>query len=535
MHSALTTLLRLIAVYPRHFIINAFLCTFDYSLPLLPAIVLRNYFNGLEANVQNCSWLLTIIAAWIVTNALRAPLVTIVQTSDARYKSKLSNYLWRQVIVSIVHTEAPTIPPLSNIKEDIEIITEFMYWIVYLPCLIIVSIIGLGLIMTITWTAAIPMIIAAFCIALVASLVQPRIELRQQEEQIAAQHVTTIIYKVLQAIDPVQQFGKQEFAKETILQLTKQKRQAILRNLLNNQLIDLIFSLIDVFGDSLTVIIAAAMLLQGAITTGDFVFLVTYLPWLSEIMYYAGNYRSTFTQASVAIARFDKILQQKKELTAPRLLPGSSSTTEGPLLAARNIKATATMPPINFTLMPGECLQIIGPNGAGKTVLAKTIAGLRDPYAGNFIFHGMTVSSMKPFLNPSIISFVGADEPLIANTLLHNVTMGNKIDEHSLLKLLASLGLGDLIERLPDGLYTMISSSTPIFGLSERFRILLARALLHKPQLLIVDDPAVIADPPTLQLILRSLVHQRKQTLIITSLHPLEMVRADKTMRLSRS
>jgi ABC-2 type transport system ATP-binding protein len=147
---------------------------------------------------------------------------------------------------------------------------------------------------------------------------------------------------------------------------------------------------------------------------------------------------------------------------------------------------------ISFTLRPGEVCAIVGPNGAGKSTLFRVLTGLTTPSSGIARIHGLDATS-APRSVRSLVGFVPAGDQSLQlrlsctdNLLFHGRLAGlrsqylrSRIDE-----VLEIVGLGEAANRVG-------------FALSAgmRARLQLARAMLHRPRLLILDEPTAAVDP----------------------------------------
>ncbi len=145
---------------------------------------------------------------------------------------------------------------------------------------------------------------------------------------------------------------------------------------------------------------------------------------------------------------------------------------------------------ITLDVAPGTSLAITGPSGCGKSTLLGLIGGLEAPTAGRVVIGGRQVSSMsadqRARLRRDELGFVFQSDNLLPFlTAVENVGLqlalgdgGRAHPYERCVELLAELGLGDELDKLPDQLSG-----------GQRQRVAVARALIHRPQLILADEP----------------------------------------------
>ena len=154
------------------------------------------------------------------------------------------------------------------------------------------------------------------------------------------------------------------------------------------------------------------------------------------------------------------------------------STTKE-LIVATELVTEASNRPVSFVLAPGQRLLVTGPSGSGKTTLLQTLIGWRDARAG-----ALARSALRT-------AHVSVESPLLSGTLRDNLTLGAPVPDVEVRECLASLGLsGPRFENLD----TALLADGKGISTGEKVRLVLARGLLARPDLLVVDDVAGVLD-----------------------------------------
>jgi len=193
-------------------------------------------------------------------------------------------------------------------------------------------------------------------------------------------------------------------------------------------------------------------------------------------------------------------------------VPVSQFGAFGIRVTCRNISYTATdgatiFQNVSLEIAPGEKIAVLCGTNRAKTALAKTLAGLHPPTSGFVRYNDMNLVEVKQQSISRVRGLVLDSHPtLLDGTLEDNITLGRPtIDYHDLQWALRFVELDGDIDAMPQGLHTTVSSLDTHLSMSQILRLLVARAIVTRPQLLIFDGTLHNMLPATRELLLRRL------------------------------
>ena len=241
---------------------------------------------------------------------------------------------------------------------------------------------------------------------------------------------------------------------------------------------------------------------------------------------------SALARAAVAWQQVSGFFGAGDEGARAPFLPaaGSAGQRSQRLVDARELSfryQQATKPvlrDVDLSISHGERILLEGSSGGGKSTLAALLTGLRQPASGSLLLAGLdrqTLGSNWHRLAAEAPQF--HENHILTGTLGFNLLMGRNwpASEEDLAEaraLCEDLGLGDLLERMPAGLAQTVGETGWQLSHGERSRIFLARALLQKAQLTVLDESFAALDPETLSRCLRT-AFARAPTLMVIA-HP---------------
>jgi ATP-binding cassette subfamily B protein len=215
--------------------------------------------------------------------------------------------------------------------------------------------------------------------------------------------------------------------------------------------------------------------------------------------------------AAATVAPFARASMSEEPAPAPSMLLEPDRTAEAPDgLIAQATDVSFRYRPEGEPVLNGCSLRIDrgarflleGQSGSGKTTFASVLAGLNKPDSGLLLVDGLdrSVLGATGWRKRVVMAPQAHDNYLVTGSLAFNLLMGREwpADATALAEaesLCHELGLGDLLRRLPSGIHQVVGETGWQLSQGERVRVFLARALLQKPDLLVLDESFSALDP----------------------------------------
>ena len=271
--------------------------------------------------------------------------------------------------------------------------------------------------------------------------------------------------------------------------------------------------------------------IEGKITLGDFVSFNAYLMMFIRPMITFGFVVNTFQRGAASMNRIRSILDVQPEIADRGTAHQDIETIHGEI-EFRNLnfaypRGEPVLQNINLKIPRGSTAAIVGTTGSGKTTLVNLIPRIRQAERGMVLIDGVDIQDIPLQVLRSNIGFVEQEPFLFADLLQNNIAYGiSDTNEVEIKDVAHTADLLEQIEEFPDGLDTFLGERGQTISGGQKQRTALARAIMVKPKILILDDAFASVDTNTEDTILTRLhkIMEDRTTILIS--HRISTVRA---------
>ena len=177
---------------------------------------------------------------------------------------------------------------------------------------------------------------------------------------------------------------------------------------------------------------------------------------------------------------------------------------------------------------------IVGPSGSGKTTLLDLIVGLREPDSGRVLIDGVPLPELDLRSWRRQIGYVPQESVMVDESVAHNLTLGEDVPEEKIRAALRDADALQFVEAMPEGLATRVGPGGSRLSGGQRQRLAIARALIHDPRLLILDEATSNLDPEAQQAIVETVSRLKTHMAVLAVAHTAMLVEAaDQVWRLA--
>ncbi|GAA5222250.1 ABC transporter ATP-binding protein [Membranihabitans marinus] len=261
---------------------------------------------------------------------------------------------------------------------------------------------------------------------------------------------------------------------------------------------------------------------KGNISVGTLVEFIIYVNMLTWPFTSIGWIASIIQQASASQKRIDEFFEVK-----PKIVSGTVIKTD--FNSEIQFKDVSFVYPdtgiqalsnVSFTISKGQKIAIVGKTGCGKTTLAEMILRTFDPSKGSILIDGQPLKNIEIKKWRNMLGYVPQDKFLFSDTIENNIRFGeDSANINDIMESARKAAIHEEIERLPNGYQVKVGERGVTLSGGQKQRISIARAIIHQPEIIILDDALSAVDANTEQKISTYLEEDLKDKTVINITH----------------
>ena len=541
---------------PREFWAGWALFILFFTFPVLGGWLLGRGFHALESgDYSRVYWY---AAAALATDVLRMTTIHAGALTWTRAWVHMQSFLRANLLAAQLASGGPEAgqpvgssgEAITHFRDDVEDVTMFIDGLIDVSAGLAFTVLAGFVLGSIDSGAAAVLMVPLAGVAVATRTLDHRIKRYRATDRAAAAAVSGFLGDVMSAATTVKVNGAAPATLSRLGSLVDARRHTAVRDRVLDDGVQAFAQGAADVGLGFVLLVSAGAMASGAFDVGNLAVFTAYLGWLSFLPRMVGRVMARRKQAGVAFERMRGLVADgdvrntvrtrslpvgRRELR-PRITATRPTRVPLQLLEVRGLTAQyATgggVRDVSFTIARGSFTVLTGPIGSGKSTLLRALLGLTHgaELEGQVWWNGVEVVDRAAFFVPPNAAYLPQVPQLISDSVADNITLG----EVPLAELLRALDLAAVradIEEMPDGTATLIGPRGLRLSGGQRQRVATARAVVHSPELVVLDDLSSALDVET-ELELWANLADAGMTVLAVSHRAVALERADQVLRL---
>ncbi|OZV11805.1 multidrug ABC transporter ATP-binding protein [Tissierella sp. P1] len=341
------------------------------------------------------------------------------------------------------------------------------------------------------------------------------IAFRTKSSEVADLTYGTIENAILYRVNGIEKRNREKYN----IELEDLQNKAIKAHILENSM-QPIYNVIAMLGIILVIYLGGTKTIEGNWTVGIFSAYISIFTAMAVKASKAAKLFNSVQKSQVSWKRIKPYLSeyQTKDTTI-NIKEDKTSLIVDSLSFTYSIGKDNIIEDINFEAKEGEIIGVTGPIACGKTTLGIALLG-QYPYLGSIKVDGKELKSYSEYERSQMISYLGHKPQLLSDTIYNNITLGEDLKINSVLR---DICFEDDLKAMPEGESTIVGNNGIRLSGGQQSRIALARTLVRKNKIIILDDPFSAVDMKTEEKIIENLRKNYKESIIILISHRLSI------------
>jgi len=342
--------------------------------------------------------------------------------------------------------------------------------------------------------------------------------------------MTSRLGEILSNIEVIKSHSSQAYEHKRFAAENQNVFRFIMKQIRTNALTSPIMEILGAVAIGAVIYIGGKEVIDGHMTVGAFFAFATALFMLYNPIKRISTLYNQSQDALTANKRMQELLDTKVTITS-----GSNELTDNIEMISVNdvslqYNTTPALRHVSLEAKKGESIALVGDSGAGKSSLVNLLVRFYDPSSGTILINNTDIKSFTLTSLHEKIAYVTQRIYIFNDTIAANVAYGETIDEARVIEALEKAYAMEFINKLDDGIHTLLSESGNNLSGGQRQRIALARALYKRPDILILDEATSALDNKSEALIQKALQELKSEMITFTVAHRLSTIEEADTI-----
>jgi len=421
---------------------------------------------------------------------------------------------------------------ISRINNDTDKLNQFFSQSLMQFIGSIFTMIGSGIfLVSINPELGVAALVPALVIGIFTKLISPWVKAKNAANLKSTGGLSAEIQESLNNFKVIVAFNRRDYFRERFDEANQKNYSTAIGAGLANNIFMPVYGFTANIGQLIVLAFGIYLISTGHFTVG---LLISFLSYINNFYHPLRQLAALWAAFQTAMAAWDRISQILSLSTNLPVIPGHCTDKSEAYLSFKNVSFTypngkEVLHHVNFTLERGKTYAFVGPTGGGKTTTASLIARLYDGSKGLIFLEGKDIRSFEPAERTQKIGFILQEPFLFTGTVRDNILYGNgeyqNLSNEELSEVIQESGLESLLSRFDSGLDSKVTTTGDGISLGQKQLIAFMRAVLRKPEVLILDEATANIDTITeqmLETILQKLPETTTRVIIAHRLNTIE-------------
>ncbi|MFZ4581867.1 MAG: ABC transporter ATP-binding protein [Paludibacter sp.] len=421
---------------------------------------------------------------------------------------------------------------ISRINNDTDKINQFFSQSLVQFMSSIFTMIGAGIfLITIDTKLAIAALMPALFLLFFTRALSPWVKKQNAQNMKSTGGLSAEIQESLENFKVIVAFNRRDYFRQKFDEANIENYKTAVKAGIANNVFTPVFGISSNLGQLIVLAFGIYLITIGQFSVG---LLISFLAYIAQFYNPLRQIAALWASFQVALAGWERISQIMSQENNLKTIPDTTVSNNPFLISFQNVTFSyiadkQILSNVSFDLERGKTYAFVGPTGGGKTTTASLIARLYDPTEGKVLLYGKDIRSYNSSDRTAKIGFILQEPFLFTGTIRDNILYGNacfiNLSDEELIGELKEVNLDGLLERFEGGLNAQIKASGEGLSLGQKQIIAFMRAVIRRPDLLILDEATANIDTVTEQLledILRKLPKSATRIVIAHRLNTIE-------------